>query len=171
MQNHCIKLEFLQKGENMKRKKNIICISVLIFIMILLYFIGWYFLGGKKITINLNSEIKNEIITKYEINGIDINDVISFEHVIYLQKKVNILKINKNEINKKILNSNPHIEKTEKLNIFGFPYPNSKLIPYGIKECCCFYDDNYYYLSVYYGGTNYNNTINDLFWEIYNTSQ
>lgn len=150
----------------MKNGKRLIIIAIAS--CVLLYIIGMIIFGGKNLSTDMTSIEKNEVITEYELYGLNAKDVISFQHITYLQKRVNVLKIERNEINKKIISSNPHVEKIEEISKFGFPFPNCRFIPSGIRECYCFYDDNYYYLSVYYGGTEFNKTINDLFWKLYN---
>lgn len=132
-----------------------------------IYLTGWFFIGGKRKSINLNNSQKEDIIEKYGINGIKCSDVVSFEQISYNRNYANVLKINKSKSIEKILNSNSHIEKTEKLNIIGFPYPNNKFMPYHTEECCCFFDNKYYYLSVFNNGTDYNKEINDFFWDLY----
>lgn len=152
----------------MKNKKSIILIALLAIIgFIIIYFIGWFLFGGKRISIDLNFETKQELINKYEINGVENEYIVSFEYVTYLQKRACVLKIQKNDEVKEILELNKHIEKIEEIDKISIPYPNVKYIPHG-ASVCCYYDDNYYYLSVYYGGNDYNKNINKYFWELYN---
>ncbi len=150
------------------KKWLVLIITVIFFIAI--YLIGFFLIGGKKRIVNLNEFQKEDIINRYGIN-ISCNDVILFEQISYNRKYANVLKINKTESIEKELSSNSNIEKIQKLDKLGFPYPNNKFIPYHTKKCCCFYDDNYYYLSTFSNGSEYNKKINDFFWEIYNTSQ
>lgn len=156
---------------NMKKKKltllEIIIISIFFFVGI--YLIGWFFIGGKHKTINLNNHQKEVLIEIYDINNISCKDIVSFEQISYNRKYTNVLKINKTKLNEKILTANTHIEKFQKLSILCFPYPNNKFIPYGTEECCCFYDNHYYYLSIFTKGSEYNKKINDFFWENYKT--
>lgn len=152
----------------MKNKKSIILIALRAIIgFIIIYFIGWFLFGGKRISIDLNFETKQELINKYEINGVENEYIVSFEYVTYLQKRACVLKIQKNDEVKKILELNKHIEKIEEIDKISIPYPNVKYIPHG-ASVCCYYDNNYYYLSVYYGGNDYNKNINNYFWELYN---
>lgn len=149
----------------MKKKKIIIIVIIVTLSCVLLYLIGMYFLGGKNYSINLNSTKINEIITAYDITEIDSDDIISFEHKTYLQYRVNILKIERNDKNEELIKNNSHFGNTKELSAFGFPFPNCRFISENINEC--FYDEDYLYLSVYYGGTEYHNKINVLFWELY----
>ena len=152
----------------MKKKKIFLIIIFIITFLLVLYFIGMFFFGGKKISIKLNSEIKSKLISLYEVNGLDEENVVSFEYITYTRSRTCVLKIKKNDEAKKIIEQNPHIDKYLKLKLFGFPYDNEKYMPYYSNECCCFNDDDYYYLSVYYGGSDYNKNISKYFWELYN---
>ncbi len=152
----------------MKTKKLIILVALLAITgFIIIYFIGWFLFGGKRISIDLNLETKQELINKYEINGVENEYIVSFEYITYLQKRAYVLKIQKNDEVKKILELNKHIDKFEEIDKISIPYPNVKYIPHG-ASVCCYYDNNYYYLSVYYGGSDYNKNINNYFWELYN---
>jgi len=149
-----------------KKKKILFCVSIPIITVSLLYFIGMFLFGGKRISIELNSEIKNKLISLYEVNGLDEENVVSFEYITYVRSRTYVLRINKNEETEKIIAQNPHIDRYAKLKLFGFPYNNEKYMPYYSNECCCFYDDNYYYLSAYYAGNDYNKNISKYFWEL-----
>lgn len=144
-------------------------IIILILFFVGIYLIGLFSIGGKHKIISLNNCQKETLIELYYIKNISCNDIISFEQVSYNRKYINVLKIKNTKLNEKILATNPHIEKIRKLKILGFPYPNSKFIPYGTEECCCFYDNNYYYLSVFNKGSEFNKKINVFFWENYKT--
>ena len=152
-----------------KKKKTLTRFTIIILILFFvgIYLIGWFFIGGKHKTISLNNHQKETLIELYDLKNISCNDIISFEQISYNRKYANILKIKNTKSNEKILTANPHIEKMKKLRIFGFPYPNSKFIPYEAEECCCFYDKHYYYLSVFNKGSEFNKKINVFFWENY----
>lgn len=146
-------------------KKFLISSIVLLITLIVVYSIGWFLSSDKK-TVKLNQEIKNELIIKYDLEGISTEDIVSFEHIKYTRRRANVLKIKKSEENKKILEKNKNIEKFEKLKMFSTIYPYDKYISYK-SPVCCYYDEKNYYVSVYYGGSEYCKLINNYFWEIY----
>lgn len=131
------------------------------------YSIVW-FLSSEKKEVELDQKIKNELIINFDLDGISTEDIISFEHIRYMQGRANVLKIRKSEENKLILEQNKNIEEIEKLKMFSI-YPNQKYIPYN-SPVCCYYDEKNYYVSVYYGGSEYCKLINNYFWEIYKNS-
>ena len=150
------------------KKRTIFKIMRIFIVLVLLYLVGWYLFGGKRTAIPMNSITKDRLINTYELTGIKAEHIVSFEHITYLRNRANVLKIKKNQEVEEILKSNTHIQEFKQLKRIAFPYPNIKYMPYGVTECCCFFDDDYYYLSVNYGGTEYNNNINNLFWEMNN---
>lgn len=155
---------------SVKKKKSgqiIIVLFLLLCCFALIYLIGWNFIGSRKIKLSINESQKQQIAEKYGFTQMLSDDIVSFQEISYNRKYVNVLILSKNEQTEKIIKSNSHIQKTEKLKLFAFPYPNARYIPHQVKECCCFFDKNYYYLSVFTKGSDYNRGINDLFWEIY----
>lgn len=148
----------------MRKLKNF---SILLILFVVLYSIVWFLSSDKKV-VKLDQEIKNELIINYDLDGINTEDIVSFEHIKYMQRRANILIIRKSEENKIILEKNKNIERFEKLKMFSI-YPNEKYIPYN-SPVCCYYDEKAYYVSVYYGGSEYCKLINNYFWEIYKNS-
>lgn len=148
----------------MRKLKNL---SILLILFVVLYSIVWFLSSDKKV-VKLDQEIKNELIINYDLEGISTEDIVSFEHIKYMQRRANILIIRKSEENKIILEQNKNIEEIEKLKMFSI-YPNQKYIPYN-SLVCCYYDDKNYYVSVYYGGSEYCKLINNYFWETYKNS-
>lgn len=149
------------------KRKTIFKIFRILIVLVLFYLIGWYLFGGKRMPITMNSITKERLINTYELTGIKSEYIVSFEHITYLKNRANVLIIKKSKEVEEILKSNTHIQEFRQLKRVTFPYPNVKYMPYGVTECCCFFDDDYYYLSVNYGGTEYNDNINDFFWETY----
>lgn len=138
---------------------------VLLIVLVVPYSIGWFLSSNKK-KVKLNQEIKNELIIKYDLEGISTEDIVSFEHINYIRHRANVLKIKKSDENKSILEKNKNIEKFEKLKMFSTLYPYEKYIPHK-SNVCCYYDENNYYVSACYGGSEYCESINNYFWEIY----
>ncbi len=132
-------------------------------ILILLYFIEWMFIGGKRIKADLDNNYKERLVEKYSIQGVSYDDIVSFEYISFNRDGAYVLKLKKNSSVEKIINNNPHIQTTEKLKRFVLLYPNKKYIPHRIEEICCFYDNDYYYLSVSKGGSDFVWGIRDLF--------
>ena len=156
----------------MKKKKSNHITTILFLLLccfVLIYLIGWNFIGGKKIKLSINELQKQQTAQKYGFTDILNDDIVSFQEISYNRRYVNVLILSKNERTDKIIKLNSHIQKTEKLKLIAFPYPNARYIPHQVKECCCFFDKNYYYLSAFTQGSDYNRGINDLFWEIYKT--
>ena len=150
----------------MKNKKEILLMVLIVFtVLLLLYFIGWLFIGGKRIKADLNNDYKERLIEKYSIEGITYDDIISFEYISFNRDSAYVLKLRKDDTVGKIINNNQHIQRKEKLKPFGFPYPNERFIPHHTEEICCFYDEKYYYLSVSSGGSDFVWGIRDLFWD------
>lgn len=145
----------------MRKLKNFL---ILLFLFVVSYSIVWFLSSDKK-EVELDQKIKNELIINFDLDGINTEDIISFEHIRYMQLSANVLKIRKSEENKLILEQNKNIEEIEKLKMFSI-YPNQKYIPYN-SPVCCYYDKKNYYVSVYYGGSEYCKLINNYFWEIY----
>lgn len=123
-------------------------------------------IGGKRKEIQLNNNQQIEILKLYGISEVSPEDVVSFKQISYNRYYANVLIINK-KVDKETLLNNNNIEKIEKIDKIGIPYPNNKYIPYKTEKCCCFYDDKYYYLSAFNRGSEYNNAINSFFWENY----
>lgn len=144
-------------------------VLVLLIVLVVPYSIGWFLSSDKK-TVKLNQEIKNNLIIKYDLEGISTEDIVSFEHIKYTRRRANVLKIKKSEENKIILEKNKNIEKFEKLKMFSTLYPYEKYIPHK-SLVCCYYDENNYYVSAYYGKSEYCKLINNYFWDTYKNSE
>ena len=100
----------------MKNKKEILLMVLIVFtVLLLLYFIGWLFIGGKRIKADLNNDYKERLIEKYSIEGITYDDIISFEYISFNRDSAYVLKLRKDDTVEKIINNNQHIQRKEKL--------------------------------------------------------